>query len=399
VNVTGFTNESEYSRLRCHHTSTYSTRWCEFVNVAYFDHTFTFLSPVRFKFPNPFIVPGPRAPPFDKSSDRFTSDPVVLPLKISQIPRSLEVVPDFCYIYGVFHNYFMLWHTVFDFIVPLYAFMKMLNRSETRDNRRVYVRSDGVWSFHAMMKVLSAYPVTIIDQASPSLLMHRGTIGIEKLEKDTRLNRTYDESIGFRYDFNRSIGTGLREDLLTVLGFATDAVGDRGKPLAVLIDRKGQPRNIQNSDAVRELMETHCPHCSVVAVELHNMEVEPQIELISRASVLVGLHGSGLAHAVWMRESAPNHTTHLVEILPYNYTCRDWYHTAAIVAGVQYHIVMNEKVPAGSHLGTCWARPEMCATLGCHDALRDQPTRVEAKAFTDVWTKIADELKYTIVTE
>jgi capsular polysaccharide biosynthesis protein len=187
--------------------------------------------------------------------------------------------------------------------------------------------------------------------------------------------------------------------LLTALDLPTDAVGQTGKPLAVLIDRKGQTRDIENIDEIGALMKTHCPHCHVEVVELHNMGVVDQIQLISRASVLVGLHGSGLAHAVWMRESAPNHTTHLIEILPYNYTCRDWYHTAAVVAGVQYHFVMNERPAASASLAMCWARPELCATISCHDPLRDQPTRVEAGPFTKAWKMVADELKSTIVTQ
>jgi hypothetical protein len=37
----------------------------------------------------------------------------------------------------------------------------------------------------------------------------------------------------------------------------------------------------------------------------------------------------------------------MVEFLPFNYTCRDWYATAAAVEGVQYHGVMNRKGTEG----------------------------------------------------
>jgi hypothetical protein len=154
---------------------------------------------------------------------------------------------------------------------------------------------------------------------------------------------------------------------------------------------------------VRDAMIEGCPHCYVDVVELHNLDVKSQVRLISSASVLVGFHGSGLAHVMWMPESSPNHTTHLLEVLPYRYICRDWYQTAAAAAGVNYHMMMNRGPPNGtgsrSGMENCWNRPELCATLGCHDRLRDQPTIVELDTFAEVWKNVADALKSTIVTE
>jgi hypothetical protein len=362
---------------------------------------FFFLTPATFEFPEPFIVPGPRGPPFDKEEDRLAIEPVILNANLSNVPRNLTVITDFCYVYGVYFNYYMLWHTVFDFIVPLYHFMALLNRSETPANRQVYVKSDGVWSFHAMMKVLSDHPVTIIPQRNPSLLMRDAVIGIEKLEKNMNPNRTYDDSIGFHYDFDRSTAPGMRNDLLNALSIPTEVIGKEGKPLALLIDRGQGSRNIRNTNEIFEAMVAGCPHCQVEIVRYHIMSTEEQIRITSRASVLVGLHGSGLTHVVWMAPSQPNHTTHMIEFLPYKYSCRDWYHTAAIVAGVNYHIVMNKNPPADvddEGLDKCWNNPEICATLNCHDRLRDQLTTIELDTFNEVWLEIANSLKSTIVT-
>jgi hypothetical protein len=398
--VSSFQPSDDYSQLLCHHTAVFALRWCEFRNVAYFDHHFCFFSAATFHFPQPFIVPGPRAPPFDKTQDQFVQQPLVIPMKIQQIPRNLEPISDFCYVYGVFHNYHMLWHTVFDFIIPLYHFMKMLNRtSETPANRRVYVRSDGVWSFHLMMEVLTSTPVIVIDELNPSILMRAGTMGIEKLERDPGPNRGYDESIGFQYNFNRSTAIGMREELFQILKIPVDAAGQDGKPLCLLIDRGDNKRDILNIGAIRAVMVANCPHCLVQTVKLHQMTVGEQIEKMSRASILVGLHGSGLPHAVWMHESVQNHTTHLIEILPYKYVCRNWYETAARVAGVQYHPVMNKKPPADARgMEFCWNNPNVCATTLCHDRLRDEKTVVELETFAETWDKVAEQLKYTIVT-
>jgi hypothetical protein len=370
--------------------------------MAYFDRHFVHFSPADFSFPRPFLVPGARAPPFDKAETQLRDEPLVVRFKLTDIPRSLEVVDDFCYIYGVFHNYYMLWHTIFDFMIPLYNFMKILKRPETREHRRVYVRSDGVWIYGDLMKVFSHYPVTIIDEVNPTILMPNGVFGIEKLEQNPDPHRRYDESIGFRYDINRTHATGMREEVMKVLQVPDHIVGQDGKALVLLIDRGSDARNLVNTDEVKAAMVDGCPHCLVRVVQLHNMDVPEQIQLISKASVLAGLHVSGLAHVIWMPESTPNHTTHLLEFTPYKYLCRDWYRTGAGAAGVHYHMMMNQRSPAaGSGSGSmerCWTRPEICATIECHDRLRDQKTTVELDTFREVWKVIATALKTTIVT-
>ena len=87
---------------------------------------------------------------------------------------------------------------------------------------------------------------------------------------------------------------------------------------------------------------------------------------------------------------------HMIEVLPYNYSCRDWYSTAARVAGVKYHSVMNRRPPteADEDLRECWAKPDTCLTSQCHDILRDQPTIVEMDTFAAVWDTVVDDLNY-----
>jgi hypothetical protein len=103
-----------------------------------------------------------------------------------------------------------------------------------------------------------------------------------------------------------------------------------------------------------------------------------------------------------MAESRKNYTTHIVEILPYMYNCRNWYETAAEVAGLNYHKVVNKKPPANvtdPELIGCWSDASLCATILCHDKLRDQFTVVEPDTLREIWVKIAEDLKYTVVPE
>lgn len=410
-----------YSRLKCHNPQTFETRWCEFRNIAYFDDYFFFLSPATFTFPEPFIVPGPRAPPFDIIGDRFVIEPVVVPFSASTVPRKLEQVSDFTFLYGVFHNFFMLWHVLFDFAVPLYNFMynvlpKNYSIVTERESRRVYVKSDGVWIFESLVRLFSHKPITIIKTSRRNYLFEKGTIGIEKPELNPASKRYEDNLVNFQYNFNRQTGLGMREKALKQLKIDPEEIGfiDKNisltnitttnkklKPLVILIDRGNGVRNIQNTPEVFDVMVKGCgDFCQPLRVKFHNLGVEEQVRLVSHASVLVGLHGSGLAHVLFMHESTKKMPTFLVEFLPYKYTCRNWYHVAANVAGVKYVSVMNKNMPStplrhgGSNKNeACYNDPRMCPTLHCHDLLRDQKTSIEVDTFNETWVDIMKQLK------
>jgi hypothetical protein len=284
-------------------------------------------------------------------------------------------------------------------MIPLYNFMNLLNRSETRETRRVYVRSDGMRGFDTLTEIFSRHPIEVIDETNPSIVIPRGVIGIEKLERNVSLSRSYDESIGFHYNFNRSTALGMREKILQRFGISAADIGRNGKPLALIIDRGTGSRNMQNLPELKNIMVAGCPHCAVETVFFHHMSMREQIAISARASVIVGYHGSGLTNTVWMAASTPNHTTHLVEVLPYKY-CRDWYHTAADVAGVTYHAVMNKRpTPNVTDQGLirCWQHPEICTTQECHDKLRDQSTVTELDTFNETWATIADALTTTLI--
>jgi hypothetical protein len=68
---------------------------------------------------------------------------------------------------------------------------------------------------------------------------------------------------------------------------------------------------------------------------------------------------------------------------------------------VRYYAVMNRRPTDGvnnDELRQCWANAENeCATVECHDRLRDQPTTVEIGIFNETWAAVAEELKGSIV--
>ena len=399
LEATELSSSWNFSRFRCHGDD-FLTRWCEGRNIPYFDNCFFFLSPAIFTFPEPFLVPGPRAPPFDKEIDRLVSEPIVIQFNKYNIPRNITTSygSKMVYIYGTYYNYYMLWHQMFDFIVPFYKFVHEINKNETANDRVIFVKSDGVWQFFSLINAISSEPVRIIEHQTTGMIFPNVIMGIKKYENDIRLSRTYEESIAFKYNFDETSAPTLRDDTLKANKISTENVGEEGKPLIVIIDRGMTKRNIQNQGEVEDYLRKACPFCKVRSLALERYSVDKQVEIISRSSVLLGLHGSGLANCLWMAASRPNHTTHMIEFLPYNYSCRDWYHTAARVARVNYYPLMNKEPnwKTADRMSFCWAKPSRCPTIQCHDLLRDQPFSVEIQTLDEVFSKIVLQLNSTI---
>jgi hypothetical protein len=390
LHLSDFVPSEEFSQMRCHNSDSFEDRWCECRNIAYFDEQFHFFSPTDFDFPFPFLLPGARRPPFDIEQDRLWHEPLVIQSPISEFGRPVVIISPPSYVYGLFHNAMMLWHALFDVIVPFWNFLRIRNASENWRDRLVYLRG-AAFVFNDLARVFSPARFLRLHEEA-SFLFESVVLGIEKLGTNRAESDSYRDSILFEYEVNQSTIAGLREAVLENFSIDPGASNADDPPLALLIDRGSHPRSITNTEAMAKVMQLGCPRCKVELVSLHTMALQEQLRIVSRASVLVGLHGSGLANVVWMAKSRPDRPTHLVEILPYGYVCRNWYETAAKAAGVNYHFLMNANPPNTSkpELASCWEDAERCPTLDCHDALRDQSVTAELDTFSAVWSKIID---------
>ena len=132
------------------------------------------------------------------------------------------------------------------------------------------------------------------------------------------------------------------------------------------------------------------------------MEIEKQIKIVAESSVILSPHGSALSHVLWMKPSSSIFKSSVIEILPYNYHCRDWFHSAANVANVNYYSIMstpteiNPNLPKekSERISYCRNHSEKCITGLCHDYLRDQNLSVPIGVFTNIWSKIIQNLKF-----
>jgi hypothetical protein len=365
-------------------------------NLGYFDEQFQFFSPTDFDFPAPFLILGARRPPFDVLDDRLSYEPLVVQSPISKFEKRFTVINAPAYIYGLFYNSMMLWHALFDVMIPFWNFLQLRNESEEWSQRLVFLRQ-GSFYFNELARVFAPSRFLLLPEETP-VLFESVVLGIEKLGKKLEEPLHYRDSILFEYDVNESTVAGLREAVLENFSIYSPEMSPDDPPLVLLIDRGAHPRTITNLNELATVMFDGCPYCTVERVMLHTMNLQDQLSIISRASVLVGLHGSGLANVMWMAKWREERPTHLVEILPYGYVCRNWYETAAKAAGVKYHSLMNVNRPNVStpDLEYCWDHPEACPEQRCHDALRDQPVTVELDAFASLWAEIVHDFLPTV---
>lgn len=401
--VKDFRADANYSRIRCHHEESYTERWCECHNIIYDKKQFIFLSPAKFVFPSPFLIPGARAGPYDVESDRLYQEPVTNFFSIQNYPVNLTIDYNPNYLYGGFYNFQQLWHATFDFVMPFYKFTKQFNVTDTPETRIIYTRSQPIWGFMELFSTISKHHFINLEKSElPPTLFVNLTIGIERNEKYPYLNRTVDDGIGFKYNFDEKSAPTFRDDVLISNNLSTTAVGVHGKPYVLFIDRRGAGRSLSNTYELYEYMKKTCEFCEIDLIKMEYMPFLNQISLVSRASVLAGLHGSGLTNVMWMAASRENHTTHLIEFLPKGYKCRDWYETATKVARVNYHEAMaSEKgqFTDPSKLDWCLTRLDLCPTTHCHDVLRDQTMTMKIEDFEKIWLPIVEQLNKTVLSE
>ena len=389
LETTEFSN-SNYSQLKCYNKD-FETRWCEGRNIGYVNHSFIFYSPAQINFPDPFIVPGARAPPFDDNIQRIS-----FILSNTKIPtKNITINNNISYVYGTFFNMHMLWHTIFDFVVPFLTFTLYYSPVPS-ELRHIYVHR--VTDFFFNQYLVSMGNVHRIDDIG-DVIFKNVTIGIEKFENNPYSWREYDDSISFEYDYKKVDNTGeLREKTLEKNNISTLAFGYKNKPLIIFIDRNTEKRNITNIKDVLKCVFNIFSDCEIMLLDLEIIPLEKQLYYFGRASVIIGVHGSGLTNVVWMKESSPHQKTHLIEFLPLKYNCRNWFKTASLYAGVNYHSIESNQTIFRESKDTKRCRnksEQLCAKLECHDLLRDQDITVPIDKFQTLLTEIHDDLKDT----
>jgi protein O-GlcNAc transferase len=83
-----------------------------------------------------------------------------------------------------------------------------------------------------------------------------------------------------------------------------------GDLMVTFIDRK-EGRKLVNQEAYLQELETTIPHLNIQAIDFTAIDFRRQLEIIRKTDILVGVHGAGLTHGMFLREGSV-----MVEILP-----------------------------------------------------------------------------------
>lgn len=406
-----FSNNENLSQMQCFSKHKfqqiekydYSSRWCEMRKVFYYNTHLVFSFPFIYEFPAPFIIPGSRAAPYDRTVDRLVYEPLVTQSTVKWYMSfinisSKNIYYNISYITGRFFNSMMLWHTLFDFMVPLYQMILKIEPEQRNHpwdtSRNIFLIDNEHPSFWNLITSLSDNIMNIRNDITPRFF-ERLILGLEKTDQNPDPFRTSQMMPHFSYDFKKRSISQFRHIVFQHFNLSIkENIPNYAHPTILLIKRSKSKRDIVNHDEIKKYILSQCSYCNVKIINFANLAIHQQLKEVARASVLMGIHGSGLSHVLWLKPSDFKKKTFLVEFLPFGYWCRDWYEVGANAVGVDYYSVMNQYPPLNmsKDLQYCLKDHDNCLISGCNEELRDQLIKVEIDTFSRVWNVIQSNL-------
>ena len=384
-NFSKIQNRNNYTVLNCFGT-TFKDRWCEAENVCLFGKKLYFYSPYKLLFKDEFVNPSSHSPPYNRRESTIGRK------NIKVITTNNNINKDWSNATGIisarYYNHMMLWHNLMDFVVPIYATIQNSSYTdEGKENCQVVVYdNDGKFG------LFYARPICpnneIIPGFSSDECFKKIIIGNIK-----HIDKQNESKINLHYNIKHDQIKGMRQKFLKEMNKTECKVDQKHPKIAIIMRKqkkdKEQKRMILNIDEVVNETKKICPKCSVEKIDLQSMSKQDQVRYACDLSLLVGIHGSGLIHALWMEESTKEHRTAMVEILPYMYNCRDWYHKLADMAGVDYIPIRTKKLNQSrwpewhnpDKVKKCHSDKNLCTQGSCHDFLRDQSVIVDLKQY------------------
>ena len=210
----------------------------------------------------------------------------------------------------------------------------------------------------------------IFDRATP--LYQADKMIVPSLQNDLgeRIYRAMGVGLGsWIPDFLRS-NLGSKQSELSGSQLTSDArnSNDPDKPLKVYISRSSRgSRNIANEPAMIEALQSR----GFTTVEFERYSVVEQAELMSRAEVVVGVHGAGFTNLTFCKPG-----TRVVEIFgDYIVPC---YWALSGVAGLRYAQFMAKSVVSSDSTGLETVNPGQRVAV-----LRDMEIDIDVEAFIE----------------
>ena len=225
----------------------------------------------------------------------------------------------------------------------------------------------------------------VIRSFAPSVQRH----GLNHCYRDliVGIDKVKDAATGTTYEFRKNITYKLMPRLLAHLQIDPRLPA---RPEILFVARKTKHRAFANFDEAVTALTNAFPDYTVKPAHLEDLPMRDQIEAAYKSTLFIGMHGSGLSHLAWMRSTAA-----LVEIMPYKFTCRDWYERATAVSGVQYFkysASLNETFNPTPSQTACWHAQDHCAP-NCSDTLRDQNINLDIPRFVSAISHILKTIR------
>jgi hypothetical protein len=332
--------------------------------------------PYSATFAQVFVAPGSHAPPFDVPQDRIPGKRIVVHQGLRWRWRDR---PGFLFArYWQTHQPF---HAFMDGVVPA---LWTMNLSWGVDRRNDLLLWDNFGTLARTTEWLSALSDHVVPVGKANAACyHRFVLGMRKTHTAPSLTRRRRDQLLYPYDLDADAVSGLRDIVLTGMGMAVTRLP---RPVVIIVQRPGV-RRIINEDEVVNATRRLCQRCDVLTQNMEDLSVREQTEFAATASAIVGMHGSGLVHALWMQPGAA-----MVEILPYRYTCRQWYTRVAALAKARHFVVHTKSVAQSrwedwhnpKKVRRCLRTAGECLRERCHDFLGDQSSLVDIPYFEDV---------------
>ena len=369
------TNDIEKSRFYCFNGN-WTHRICVFRDICFDNTNLTFISPYNIISDSPFLVLGGRSPPYDKKRDRIYK----LNVNVSKdftIPEGREVHDGIFHYASTYYNMQMLFHSLFDFSLPLfYTMIKDDVFKQLPDERSVIIPRDAQ---NPTSKFVQSFTKSFSKVKSNHCYKNL-IVGIYKVKDIT--GKYYQ----FPYNFTHLLHPYIFKQFnLTHLLSVDKNNFSNNKPIILFSGRKTSKRNLVNYDELLDALQKEFAEYEIESIFYEEHDMAYQIEHTYRSSIMIGIHGSGLSHVAWMR---PNTT--MIEILPYKFNCRDWYERTCNVSGVNYfkYIPLDkEESPNPSYEAIkCWNASNGCEGY-CLDALRDQNIKANKTRFIELIRK------------
>lgn len=379
-----------YTRLECF--GDYEYRWCRAKNICWSNKRFIFFGYGNAKTNHSLMYPGSRPIPHD-----YTSCRVVVRFRTTDstypINDSVEIVHNRSFItcrwFGMQH----LWHALYDYTLPLY-WTERLNGGVNRSDRIFTIDENTSKKGYQFLDAFTSNEIVNVRiNGGRKTCWDNAIIGFPKSEFHINQSR-WTTMLDNPYEFPREAFIGFREHMISFYSgkevMEKQCTPNKTNPRVVIAFRTSPKRHIVNKVEIVKAMSEWCPNCIIDQTYFANETFSQQLSYVCNASILISIHGSGLSHMAWMKACDNVSNTAVIEILPYKYTCRDWYEQIANGAGIKYYkwlnTIRNNTVCGRDdenlrYYEDCINGKIECLSDQCHDVLRDQLTTVDLDDF------------------